>query len=102
MEQLLRDNHRLWELFGVIRLLDSEEECARFFRDLLTIKELEAMAERWQIARLIDEGMPYRKISESTGASTTTVTRIAHWLKYGEGGYRLMLDRSRNRKRGTP
>jgi len=93
MERLLRDNHRLWELFEVITLLEDGEDCARFFRDLCTISELEAMAERWEIVKLIEEGIPYRRISETTGASTTTVTRIAHWLKYGEGGYRLMLKR---------
>jgi len=93
MEQLLRDNRRLWKLFEAITLLDEEEECARFFRDLCTISELEAMAERWEVAKLIDKRMPYRRISEATGASTTTVTRIAHWFKYGEGGYKLMLNR---------
>jgi TrpR-related protein YerC/YecD len=93
MEQTLQENCSLWELFEVITLLKSEEECAHFFRDLCTINELAAMAERWEIAKLIEEGIPYRKISEITGASTTTITRIAHWLKYGEGGYELMLKR---------
>jgi TrpR-related protein YerC/YecD len=103
MERMLRENRSLWELFEVITLLDKEEECARFFRDLCTINELEAMAERWEIAKLIEEGMSYRTISEVTGASTTTITRIAHWLKHGEGGYRLMLTRSgRLKKREDP
>jgi len=93
MEQMLRENQSLWELFHLIALLEKGEECAKFFRDLCTINELEAMAERWEIAKLIEEGMPYRRISEVTGASTTTITRIAHWLKYGEGGYKLALSR---------
>ena len=97
MEQMLRDNGSLRELFEVIALLRGGEECAKFFRDLCTIGELEAMAERWEIAKLIEEGMPYRRISEVAGASTTTITRIAHWLKHGEGGYRLMLNRFENR-----
>ena len=99
MEQELRNNDSLWELFEVITLLEKGEDCARFFRDLFTINELEAMAERWEIAKLISAGMPYRRISELTGASTTTITRIAHWLKYGEGGYKLMLRRLRRGKR---
>jgi uncharacterized protein YerC len=42
---------------------------------------------------MVSEDIPYREISERTGASTATITRIAHWLKYGEGGYRFMLER---------
>jgi TrpR-related protein YerC/YecD len=51
------------------------------------------MAHRWQVARLLDRGLPYLEIAELTGASTTTVTRVAHWLKHGEGGYKLALER---------
>jgi len=94
MERMLRKNRNLWELFEVITRIEQREECASFFRDLCTIGELEAMAERWQVAKMIEAGMPYRKINEKTGASTTTITRIAHWLKHGEGGYRMMLDRA--------
>ena len=94
---MLRDNGNLRELFEVIALLHEGEECAKFFRDLCTIGELEAMAERWEVAKLIEEGMPYRRINEATGASTTTITRIAHWLKHGEGGYKLMFSRLDNR-----
>ena len=57
--------------------------------------ELEAMAHRWEVARLLEQGLPYLEIAERTGASTTTVTRVAHWLRHGEGGYRLALDRGR-------
>jgi TrpR-related protein YerC/YecD len=53
------------------------------------------MTHRWQAAQLVDRGMPYHEVSRRTGASTTTVTRVAHWLRHGEGGYRLMLDRRR-------
>lgn len=95
MERLLRENQNLWDLFLAIKLLEDEKEVAFFFRDLCTPSELEAMAERWEVAQLVDQGVPYREINRLTGASTTTVTRIAHWLKYGEGGYRLVLDRSK-------
>lgn len=77
----------------MITLLKSREETAGFFRDLCTPGELESMAERLEVARLLQEGLSYRRISELTGASTTTVTRIAHWCKHGEGGYRRMLER---------
>jgi TrpR-related protein YerC/YecD len=73
--------------------LESADEAERFFRDLCTLSELEAMAHRWHAARLVDEGLPYTEVAKRSGASTATVTRVAHWLRYGEGGYRLVLDR---------
>jgi TrpR-related protein YerC/YecD len=83
------------ELFEAISKLESREEAERFCRDLCTLAELEAMAHRWEVARLLELGLPYVEISHRTGASTTTVTRVAHWLRHGEGGYRLALDRLR-------
>jgi TrpR-related protein YerC/YecD len=82
------------ELFGTIVSLETKVEAERFFRDLCTLSELEAMAHRWQVVQLLEQGLPYLEIAERTGASTTTVTRVAHWLRHGEGGYRLALDRS--------
>ena len=82
------------ELFDAMLALETRAELERFFRDLCTLSELEAMAHRWQVAQLVDQGLPYLEISERTGASTTTVTRVAHWLRHGEGGYRLALDRA--------
>jgi TrpR-related protein YerC/YecD len=93
MESELKKNKAVWELFEAIVRLRDRDECARFLRDLCTVAELEAMAERWAVARLLASQMPYRQIAEATSASTATVTRVAHWLKYGEGGYRMMLER---------
>ena len=87
------------ELFEAITLLKTPEEVERFFRDLCTISELEAMSHRWHVARLLDEGLPYQEIARITGASTATVTRVAQWLRRGENGYRLMLDRTKKRAR---
>ena len=81
------------ELFGAILALRTQNEVAGFFRDLCTMSELEAMAHRWEVAQLLDRGLPYQEIASRTHASTTTVTRVAHWLRYGEGGYRMALDR---------
>ena len=80
-------------LFTAISKLRTEAETAKFFRDLCTLEEIEEMARRWQAVRLLDKGQPYRKIAEKTGLSTTTVTRVAHWLNHGEGGYPLILKR---------
>ncbi len=81
------------ELFATIAALETNREAERFLRDLCTLSELEAMSHRWEVARLLEQGLPYLEIAERTGASTTTVTRVAHWLRHGEGGYRLALDR---------
>jgi TrpR-related protein YerC/YecD len=83
------------ELFEAILSLETRAEVESFLRDLCTMSELEAMAHRWEVARLLEKGLPYLEIAERTHASTTTVTRVAHWLKHGEGGYRLALDRRR-------
>jgi TrpR-related protein YerC/YecD len=88
------ETREMRELFGAILWLETREELERFFRDLCTLAELEAMAHRWQVAQLVEQGLPYLEISERTGASTTTVTRVAHWLRHGEDGYRLALDRA--------
>jgi len=82
------------ELFDAIQSLETRAETEAFFRDLCTLSELEAMAHRWEVVRLLERGLPYVEIAERTGASTTTVTRVAHWLRHGEGGYRTALDRA--------
>jgi TrpR-related protein YerC/YecD len=79
------------ELYKAILSLETEAECSSFFRDLCTISELKAMSERWQVVNQVNENVPYRKISDNTGASTATITRVAHWLHHGMGGYKLML-----------
>jgi len=87
------------DLFEAILALENPDEVERFLRDLCTLSELGAMAHRWEVVKLVEQGLPYQEISSRTGASTTTVTRVAHWLRYGEGGYRLALER---RKRLSP
>lgn len=81
------------DLFDAILALKDFSELEDFFRDLCTLPELETLAHRWQVAQLVDQGLPYLEIAARTGASTATVTRVAHWLRHGEGGYRLALDR---------
>lgn len=81
------------ELFGAIAGLKTPDECKKFFRDLCTLAELNAMSERWQVAKQVRQGIPYRNIAKKTGASTATVTRVAHWLHHGMGGYQLVLHR---------
>ncbi|MDD5179572.1 MAG: YerC/YecD family TrpR-related protein [Candidatus Gracilibacteria bacterium] len=81
------------DLFKAISLLKTEEECSNFLRDLCTFSELQSMIERFQVAKRVDKKETYRSISKATGASSATVTRVAHWLHHGMGGYKLILGR---------
>jgi TrpR-related protein YerC/YecD len=89
-------------LIDALLRLDSRDDAERFLRDLCTLGELRAMAQRWAVARLLDAGLHYAEISKQTGASTATITRIASWLNHGEGGYRRMLDRLKAADGTTP
>ncbi len=79
------------ELLAAIVSLDTVDEAAQFMRDLCTRRELEEMSNRWEAVKLLDQGIPYRDISDRTGLSTATITRINQWLQHGTGGYRSML-----------
>ena len=87
------------ELADAILALRTPEEAQRFLRDLCTLPELEALAHRWQIVLLLDEGVPYVEIAERVPTSTATVTRVAQWLRRGTGGYSLVLGRVKRRRR---
>lgn len=86
-------NQKTNSLFKAIISLKSVKEAERFFRDLCTIDEITEMSERWQIARMVNKGLPYREIATKLAVSTTTVARVASWLYNGAGGYRLVLDK---------
>jgi TrpR-related protein YerC/YecD len=71
--------------------LKTDQEVANFLRDLLTIKEFEEFANRLEMTRLLKQGLSYKAIAKKLGVSTTTVTRTAHWLYRGCGGYEIVL-----------
>ena len=87
--------------------MKSAGECRSLLRDLTTPAELEALVDRWRVAQLLDQGLPYREIHDRTGVSVTTIGRVARFIEMGHGGYRLALDRlaldrlRSNRKQGT-
>lgn len=70
---------------------EDADQVADFLRDVGTLTELKAWSERYEVARRVAQGETYREITEKTGASTTTVTRVARFLTGGEGGYRRTL-----------
>jgi TrpR-related protein YerC/YecD len=82
------------DLYNAILQLESLDECRRFFRDLLTKTEIEEFTERWKAARLLADGIPYRKIEMETGISSRTIARVAQWLKKGKGGYSMMMQKT--------
>ena len=86
------------ELFEAIASMRTAQETACLLRDLCTVSELDAMAHRWQVAQLLEKGLPYLEVAKRAHASTTTVTRVAQWLRRGEGGYGLALRRRRKRR----
>ena len=86
------------ELFEAILSLENREECYRFFTDVCTINEILAIAQRMQVAKLLSQGKTYSEIEEITKASTATISRINKCLVYGADGYKLVLDRLKEKE----
>lgn len=88
-------------LFSAVLTLKSIEECRSFFRDLCTPAELQALADRWAVVGLLQQGVPYREIHKQTGVSVTTIGRVARYLQNGNGGYTLAADRMKGQRAAT-
>jgi TrpR-related protein YerC/YecD len=91
----IEDLPGLDDLADAFLSLETPDEAKRFLRDLCTVAELEALVHRWQIARLLQGDYSYLDIADRVHASTATVTRVAHWLRHGTGGYAVALERTR-------
>lgn len=92
MNSKLQDKHTD-SLFDAILLLENREECYKFFEDISTISEIKALAQRLEVAKMLRDKRTYTDISEQTGASTATISRVNRCLVYGADGYNLVLDR---------
>ncbi|MBR1582456.1 MAG: hypothetical protein IJ663_01730 [Spirochaetales bacterium] len=79
--------------FNAVLSLRTVEECQAFFKDVCTIKELQDLTQRLQVAVLLDQGRNYQEISKQTSVSSATISRVNRCLVYGDGGYRTVLDR---------
>lgn len=86
-------NEAIDNLFKAVLSLESIDECYDFFGDLCTEKELLDMSQRLEVASLLRQKMNYVEISKTTGASTTTVSRVNKCLTYGNDGYNLVFGR---------
>ncbi len=87
-------------LFDAVLSLRDREECYNFFEDVCTIKEVQDMAQRLEAARLLARGESYQRISEETGVSAATISRVSRCLNYGSGGYRTVIGRLREEEKG--
>ncbi len=81
------------KLFEAVLKLNNTEECYRFFEDICTVKEIQSISQRLEVARLLKKGRTYSDIEEATGASTATISRVNRSLHYGADGYKLILER---------
>ncbi len=90
----------IWEsasvkrLFEIITQLETEEECRLFFEDLCTVREVQDMAQRLEVAELLRARKNYQEISATTAVSSATISRVNRCLLYGHGGYRMALEKN--------
>ena len=91
MEMLEQESFRM--LFKAMLTLENEEECAAFLEDLMTRKEMEDVAQRLSVAKMLSEQAVYSRIVEKTGASTATISRVNRAYNYGTGAYAKVLKR---------
>ncbi|MBQ2990962.1 MAG: hypothetical protein IJD60_06695 [Clostridia bacterium] len=81
------------DLAKAMLTIETQEEAYRFFEDIFTIKELQAVAQRLAVAKMLRKRVTYQDIADQTGASTATISRVNRSLTYGAGGYQLVLSR---------
>ena len=79
--------------YNAILSLKNVKECEAFFNDVCTIQELEALAQRMDVAIRLKQGESYIDINKNTGASTATISRVSKYLNYGAGGYETVIER---------
>ena len=80
-------------LFEAMQTLKTKEDYYRFFEDVCTISELQAIAQRFEVAEMLAQDETYTHIAETTGASTATISRVKKCLNYGANGYKIVLER---------
>lgn len=78
-------------LYKSIATLKTKDDCKKFFEDLCTVSELKAMAQRLEVAKMLNDKVVYHEISQKTGASTATISRVNKCIYYGNGGYKKAI-----------
>jgi len=90
------DERAARQFFSAVLKLKTEDECRAFFDDVCTIKELQDLIQRFQVALMLDQGMNYLEISRQTSVSSATISRVNRCLVYGDGGYRTVIERMKD------
>lgn len=98
MNSKIKDEHTD-HLFEAILALDNMEECYKFFEDLCTVPEIKAMAQRFEVAKMLSEKQVYSEIVKKTGASTATISRVNRSLIYGSDGYDMVFKKIQEGKK---
>jgi TrpR-related protein YerC/YecD len=81
------------KLFDAILVLENIDECYQFFEDICTVAELKSLAQRLEVAKMLQENRTYGEIAARTGAGTATISRVKRALNFGADGYKLVLGR---------
>ena len=84
------------QFYSAILSLETKDECRAFFEDIWTIKEMQDLMQRLQVALMLSKGMNYQEISKETNVSSATISRVNRCLNYGDGGYNIVLGRLEN------
>lgn len=92
------ENEMIDGFFEALSLVDTREEYYRFFEDICTVGEINAIAQRLEVAKMLADKQTYTRIAEVTGASTATISRVKKCLNYGSDGYKLVLERLKEKK----
>ena len=92
------ENEMIDGFFEALSLVDTREEYYRFFEDICTVGEINAIAQRLEVAKMLADEQTYTRIAEVTGASTATISRVKKCLNYGYDGYKLVLERLKEKK----
>jgi TrpR-related protein YerC/YecD len=88
-------------MYRAILTLETVEEAMKFFDDLCTVTELQAMEQRYQVAVLLEQGLIYNDILEQTGAARATISRVNRSLQYGSDGYAVVFERLKKQEKGN-
>jgi len=97
LNKIIRKEHYM-KMYEAILSLESVEEVMKFFEDLCTVSEIQAMEQRYEVAECLNKGMIYNDILAETGASSATISRVNRSLQYGAGGYEIAFDRLKDKE----
>ncbi len=89
----MKEKYPSQDLIKAILSIENAKECEQFLSDICTIQELEKMSQRLQAAQLLIDGDTYEQVIEKTGISSTTLSRVSRCIRYGDGGYKNIIEK---------